>query len=267
MSHLLRHLAPVTTEGWGLLDDEARSRLRTALAGRKLVDFSGPHGFDHSALNLGRVGPVLDTPVEGVEARLRIVRTLAEIKVPFVVSRSTLLDAERGASNIDLDDLDRAAHQVALTENITVLHGWEAAGIVGATGASPHDAVPLGDSFGHYPFAVAHAVEVLRAAGVDGPYGLALGPEAYTGVVETTERGGHLLIDHIALILGGPVAWAPGVRGGVVLSLRGGDFEFVSGEDLSIGYDHHDGDSIALYLEETFTFQVSSPDAAVALVA
>ena len=178
MNHLLRSLAPVTDRGWDLLDDEARSRLRTALAARKLVGFSGPHGFDHSSLNLGRVGVALDPPVEGVEARLRRVLPLAEVRVPFVVSRATLLDAERGATDIDLDDLDRAAHQTALVENIAVFHGWEAAGIVGATSASAHDAVPLGDNFVHYPVAVTRAVAVLRAAGVDGPYGLALGARA-----------------------------------------------------------------------------------------
>ena len=54
MNHLLRELAPVTPTGWGLLDDEARERLTAALGARRLVDFSGPHGWDHSATNLGR---------------------------------------------------------------------------------------------------------------------------------------------------------------------------------------------------------------------
>jgi len=267
MNHLLRPLAPVTDRGWQLLDDEARSRLGTALAGRKLVDFSGPHGFEHSSLNLGRIGEPLDGPIDGVEARLRQVLPLAEIRVPFVVSRAALLDAERGATDIDLHDLDRAAHQIALAENTAVFHGWEPAGIVGASTASAHDAVALGDDFTHYPVAVARAVAVLRGSGVDGPYGLALGPKHYNGVVETAETGGHLLIDHLRSIIGGPVVWAPGVEGGALLSLRGNDFFFVSGEDLTIGYDNHDLQSVMLYIEETFTFHVASPDAVVALTA
>jgi uncharacterized linocin/CFP29 family protein len=265
VNHLLRSHAPITTRGWEVLDSEARGRLRTGLAARKLVDFSGPHGFDHSSLNLGRVSAAIESPVEGVEAKVRQVLPLAEIRVPFAVSRSALLDVERGAPEIELEHLDRAARQVALIENVAVLHGWEAAGIIGTTEASVHESVTLGDSYAAYPAVVAHATEVLRIAGIDGPYGLALGPEAYTGVVETSERGGHLLLDHLRTILGGPVVWAPGVRGGVVLSLRGGDFLLVCGEDLSIGYDHHDNDSVSLYLEETFTFQVASPDAVVAL--
>jgi uncharacterized linocin/CFP29 family protein len=55
------------------------------------------------------------------------------------------------------------------------------------------------------------------------------------------------------------------VRGAVVLSLRGGDFRFESGQDLSLGYDHHDADNVHLYVEESFTFRVATPEAAVAL--
>jgi uncharacterized linocin/CFP29 family protein len=61
--------------------------------------------------------------------------------------------------------------------------------------------------------------------------------------------------------------WAPGVQGAVVVSQRGDDYLFESGEDLAIGYDRHDGDAIELYLLESFTFRVATPEAAVALPA
>jgi len=114
---------------------------------------------------------------------------------------------------------------------------------------------------------VAKAVELLRRVGVAGPYGLALGTEGYTGVIESTEHGGYLVFDHLGKILDGPIVWAPGVRGAVVLSLRGGDFLFESGQDLSVGYDGHDADGVRLYLEESFSFRVATPEAAVALTA
>ena len=49
MNHLLRSHAPISDSAWGVLDEEARERLTPALAARKLVDFSGPHGWSHSA--------------------------------------------------------------------------------------------------------------------------------------------------------------------------------------------------------------------------
>ena len=48
-------------------------------------------------------------------------------------------------------------------------------------------------------------------------------------MIETAEHGGYPLLDHLHKILDGPIVWAPGVGGAVVLSLRGGDFLFESG--------------------------------------
>ena len=38
-------------------------------------------------------------------------------------------------------------------------------------------------------------------------------------------------------------------------------------QDVSIGYESHDGDVARLYLEESFSFHVTTPEAAVALTA
>ena len=121
-------------------------------------------------------------------------------------------------------------------------------------------------SFDKYPTAVAMAVNALRTAGIGGPYGLAIGPAGYTAIIETTEHGGYLLLDHIHRILDGPVVWTPGVQGAVVVSMRGGDFVLDCGQDLSIGYLSHDAESVRLYLEESVSFRVIEPDAAVAIV-
>jgi uncharacterized linocin/CFP29 family protein len=265
MNHLLRHLAPISDAGWELLDDEARERLQGSLAARRLVDFGGPHGWQHSATNLGRV-EVVDAPAaDGVSAAQRLVLPLVELRSEFTVSLAELRNNDRGAVDADLQALDVAAQRIAVAENVAVFHGWARAGIAGITDASPVAAQPLGESADGYPRSVARAVEALRAVGVDGPYGLALGPDEYTRVIETAEHGGYPLFDHLAKILEGPIVWAPGVVGAVVLSLRGGDFLFESGQDLAIGYSHHDADEAHLYLEESFSFRVATPEAAAPL--
>ena len=243
MNHLLRSHAPITDIAWRRLDAEGRERLVPALGARKLVDFSGPLGWEHSATNLGRVSDV-KAPGENLQARQRRVLPLVELRVSFRISRHELLDADRGATDLDLAGLDAAARRIAVAENIAVFHGWPEAGIVGIADATAHDAITLGTAYAGYPGHVAKAVETLLEAGVSGPYGLALGPQEYTGVVETTEHGGLVVLDHLRQILGGPIVWAPGVNGAVVLSLRGGDFLFESGEDLSLGYSHHDADNV-----------------------
>ena len=60
MNHLLRPLAPISDEAWEQIDNEAQRALRAFLAARRLVDFSGPHGWEHSALGLGRLAKYPD---------------------------------------------------------------------------------------------------------------------------------------------------------------------------------------------------------------
>lgn len=265
MDHLLQEKAPITSGGWEAIEDEAKSRLKTYLAARKLVEFVGPKGWSYSATNLGRVTKISKAPAEGVSARQRLVLPLVELRTEFTVARSEIDDVDRGAADADLADLDKATRRIALAENVSVFHGYKAAGIQGITEMSSHQPIAFDGEWEHLPTTVAKAVDVLRQAGIDGPFGLAIGPAGYTGIIETTEHGGLLLLDHLRQILGGPVVWAPGVEGGVVLSLRGGDFCFESGEDLSIGYLDHDAESVRLYLEESFSFRVLESDAAVAL--
>ncbi len=264
--HLLRGHAPISEAGWKLIDEEARARLTPGLAARRLVDFDGPKGWAHSATNLGRVAADEISPLDHVEGRVRRVLPLVELRARFTVSRAELAAGDRGAEDVDFDELDAAAQRVVVAENAAVFHGWSEAGIDGIARVSPHDAIPCGDEIDRWPSHVARAVETLLRNGVSGPYGLALGREEYTRVIETAEHGGHLLFDHLRKILGGPIVWAPGVDGGIVLSLRGGDFLFDSGQDISVGYDSHDADSVTLYLEESFSFRVTSPEAAVAIV-
>jgi uncharacterized linocin/CFP29 family protein len=264
MNHLLRSHAPISDAGWTRLDREARERLGPALAARRLVDFSGPHGWEHSATNLGRTSPLASAPCDGVTGRQRQVLPLVELRAPFELSRAELADADRGADDADLTPLDQAAHQIAIAENVAVFHGWRGV-ITGVSEASPHTQTKLGEAAETYPRHVAGAVERLLSNGIVGPYGLALGPAQYRRVVETAEHGGYPLLDHLRQILEGPIVWAPGVRGAVVVSLRGGDFVLESGQDLSIGYDSHDGEMVRLYVEESLSFHVATPEAAVAL--
>jgi uncharacterized linocin/CFP29 family protein len=267
MSHLLREHAPITPDGWRMIDEEARERLLPGLASRRLLDFSGPRGWEHSATNLGRIERTDVSAVKGVEARRRVVLPLVELRARFAVSREELRAGDRGAEDVDFAELDKAAQRLVEAENGAVFHAWPKAGIEGITKSSPHSAIKRGGSFENYPASVAGAVELLLRNGVGGPYGLALGREDYTSVVETAEHGGYPLLDHLRKILQGPIVWAPGVNGAVVLSMRGGDFAFESGQDLSVGYESHDSETVTLYLEESFSFRVLTPEAAVAIPA
>jgi uncharacterized linocin/CFP29 family protein len=266
-NHLLREHAPISDSNWKLLDEEARDRLSVLLAARRLVDFSGPYGWEYSATNLGRVTQVPAAPCDGVTAVQRRVLPMVEVRADFAISRAELRDDDRGAADADLETLDRAAHQIAVAENRAVFHGWAEASISGIAELSPHQGLQLGNEPSTYTRPVASAVETLLRAGIAGPYALALGNEEYKQVVETAEGGGYPLLEHLRKIVDGELVWAPGLEGAIVVSMRGDDFLFQSGQDLSIGYLDHDADEVRFYLEESFSFHVATPEAAVPIKA
>lgn len=265
MNHLMRDRAPITDAAWAQIEGEATRSLEHFLAGRKLVDFSGPHGWSHSAVDLGRVAPLEAGPITGVHAAQRRVLPLLELRTPFVLDRSELDAADRGADDLDLEPVIEASRRAAMAEDGSMFHGFAPAGVVGVAAATPHPVIAITDDYDDYPVHVATAVATLRAADVAGPYAIALGARCYTGVTETTERGGYPVFEHLRALLGGPIVWAPAVDGAVVLSQRGGDFELVIGEDFSIGYLAHDAETVTLYLEESLAFRINSSDAAVRL--
>jgi uncharacterized linocin/CFP29 family protein len=266
--HLLRDLAPIPSRAWQQIDDEARERLTPRLGARRLADWVGTGGWRHDAMSIGRTTE-LDSPpgasASGVTTRLRRVQPLAEFRVPFTVARAEVADLERGSNNPELDDLNRAALAAAEIENRIVFHGWPGAGITGISQSSPYETKALGADPEQYPNAVARAVDALRCNGIAGPYALAIAPEGYTRIVETTEHGGYLLLEHLTRILDGHVVWTPGVEGAVVVSARGGDFLLDVGQDLAVGYTSYDTENVHLYLEESLTFRVAEPDAGIAL--
>lgn len=265
MNHLFRDLAPITDAAWAEISDEATRTLEHFMAARRLVDFTGPLGYKASSVTLGRLDLLGDQPGDGVTAAHRRSLPLVELRRPFVLDRVELESIDRGASNADLDPVVDAARALATTEDRMVFSGYPSADITGIVDGSPHTPIRLTEAFDEYPNHAAKAVATLKAAGVGGPYAIALGPRCYAGVIETTEKGGYPILHHLALILEGPVVWAPAVDGAVVISQRGGDFELTVGQDVSIAYKDHDSETVTLELQESLAFLAPAPEAAIAL--
>lgn len=265
MNDLLRELAPISAAASKEIDEEARRALKLTLAGRKLVDFVGPLGWSASAISLGRAELVQQGPYDGVVARVRKNQPMVELRVPIELDREELESIGRGGKDADLRPVVEAARKIAMAEDGAIFHGYAAGGVEGIGQAASHSTLTLTDDYARYPIVVAEALSKLRNAGVAGPYGIALGPRCYRGLTETTTSGGYRVFDHVRRLLDGPVVWAPGVDGAVVVSMRGGDFELTVGQDFSIGYQDHTTTRVHLYLQETFTFRVLAPEAAVPL--
>ncbi len=262
MDLLKRNHAPITSEAWKQIDDEAKRVLQLNLAGRKLVDFDGPHGWQYSAVNTGHLTIRTDGGL-GVPWGVRGVVPLVEIRVPFELPIMELDNASRGAV-LDLPAVVNAAEKAAHAEDTAIFNGFKAGGIEGIIPSSPHSAITIPDDYADYPSIVVDAIETLRRGGINGPYALALGPGCYAGLAQAAEDG-YPIRERVEHFLDGPMVLAPKVDGAVLLSHRGGDFQLSVGQDLSIGYAGRDNDKVHLYLTESFAFRVLERGAAVYL--
>jgi uncharacterized linocin/CFP29 family protein len=263
MNNLHRELAPISDEAWTGIEEETARTLKRYLAGRRIVDVHGPTGLDTAAIGTGHQATI-DPPGKGVQARQRQVLPLVELRVPFTLSREQIDDVARGAEDSDWQPARDAARQIAFAEDQAIFAGYSAAGIGGIVPGASNPPLILPAEPADYPMAFARAAGQLRAAGVDGPYAAVLSAETYTAVSEASDHG-YPIIRHLHNVLDGELIWAPAISGAIVLTARGGDFGLYLGQDLAIGYLAHSDAEVTLYLQETFTFQMLTSEAAVAL--
>jgi uncharacterized linocin/CFP29 family protein len=264
MNNLHRELAPISDAAWAQIEEEATRTLKRYLAGRRVVDVQGPGGTMLSAVGTGHLQNIA-APGDGILARQRVVQALVELRVPFELDRRQIDDVERGANDSDWQPAKDASRKIAFAEDRAIFDGYAAAGIPGIRQGTSNPVMTLPGDARAYPEAIAQALTQLRLVGVNGPYSVLFGADAYTLLAETSDQG-YPVLQHIRrMVEDGEIIWAPAIEGAFVLTTRGGDFDLHIGQDTSIGYLSHTDDAVRLYLQETFTFLLLTTEAAVAL--
>jgi uncharacterized linocin/CFP29 family protein len=263
MNNLHRELAPISDSAWAQIEEEATRTLKRYLAGRRVVDVQGPGGTMLSAVGTGHLQTIA-APEDGILARQREVKALVELRVPFELLRQQIDDVERGADDSDWQPAKDAARKIAFAEDRAIFDGYAAAGIGGIRQGTSNPVMTLPGDARAYPEAITQALSQLRLVGVNGPYSVLLGADAYTLLAETSDQG-YPVLQHIKRLVDGEIIWAPAIAGAFVLTTRGGDFDLHLGQDTSIGYLSHTDAAVTLYLQETFTFLLLTTEAAVTL--
>jgi uncharacterized linocin/CFP29 family protein len=264
MNNLHRELAPISDAAWAQIEEESSRTLKRYLAGRRVVDVKGPGGIGISAVGTGHLRTIA-APGDGIVSRQREVKAMVELRVPFALDRQTIDDVERGANDSDWQPAKDAARQIAFAEDGAIFDGYAAAGIEGIRKGTSNPIKTLPTNALEYPEAIAQGLSQLRLVGVNGPYAVLLGADAYTALAETSDHG-YPVLEHVKRLVKDQIIWAPAIAGAFVLTTRGGDFDLHIGQDVSIGYLSHTDSTVRLYLQETFTFLLLTTEAAVALV-
>jgi uncharacterized linocin/CFP29 family protein len=263
MNNLHRELAPISDAAWAQIEEETSRTFKRYLAGRGVVDVQGPGGLGLSAIGTGHLRTIA-APADGIVARQREAKALVEIRVPFELDRAAIDDVERGSNDSDWQPAKDAARQIAFAEDRAIFEGYSAAGIGGIRQGTSNPIMVLPTDVRAYPEAIAQALSQLRLVGVNGPYAVLLGADAYTALAETSDHG-YPVLEHVQRLVKDEIIWAPAIAGAFVLTTRGGDFGLYIGQDVSIGYSSHTDAAVRLYLQETFTFLLLTTEAAVAL--
>src|SRR5258708_4347914 len=263
MNNLHRELAPISDAAWAQIEQETTRTLKRYLAGRRVVDVQGPGGSGLSAVGTGHLQKIA-APQNGILARQREVKALVELRVPFELDRQAIDDVDRGANDSDWQPAKDAARKIAFAEDGAIFESYAAAGIVGIRKGASNPALPLPADVRAYPEAIAQALSQLRLVGVNGPYTVLLGADAYTALAETSDHG-YPVLDHVKRLVRDEIVWAPAIEGAFVLTTRGGDFDLHIAQDVSNGYLSPTDATVRLYLQETLTFLLLTSEAAVAL--
>jgi uncharacterized linocin/CFP29 family protein len=263
MNNLHRELAPISDAAWAQIEEETSRTLKRYLAGRRVIDVHGPAGAGLSAVGTGHLRTIASSK-DGIVARQREVKALVELRVPFELDRQTIDLVDRGANDSDWQPAKDAARQIAYAEDGAIFDGYDAAGIVGIRQGTSNPKMSLPADVREYPDAVAHGLSQLRLVGVNGPYAVLLGADAYTALSETSDHG-YPVLEHVKRLVEDKIIWAPAIEGAFVLTTRGGDFDLHIGQDFSIGYLSHTDKAVRLYLQESITFLLLTAEAAVAL--
>ena len=259
MDILKRELAPITAAAWAEIDEQATRSLKALLSARKVVDVTGPMGPDFPGVPEGR----LEYPKKPAKGELTCgihkVHHLVETRIPFELDIRELDNVVRGAKDVDLENLEKAAKQIALFEEKVVYHGLAEANIQGLKICKGDQCLTISSKPEQILEAVAHGVTTFNERSIEGPYALVVGPKLWSGMSAHVQ--GYPVKMQAENILGGTVVLSPYLSGdhageAYMISMRGGDFELVIGQDLAVGYESHTAEKVKLYFTESFTFRM-----------
>lgn len=263
MEFLKRSFAPLTEKQWQEIDNRAREIFKTQLYGRRFVDVEGPYGWEYAAHPLGEV-EVLSDENETVKWGLRKSLPLIELRATFTLGLWELDNLERGKENVDLSSLEETVRKVAEFEDEVIFEGCEKSGVKGLLSFKEERKIQCGNSPGDLLESLMRALSTFSKEGIDGPYTLVINTDRWINLLK--EGTGHYPLEkRVTELLGGRVITTPRIEDALVVSERGGDFKLILGQDLSIGYEDREKDSVRLFVTETFTFYVVNPEAMVYL--
>jgi uncharacterized linocin/CFP29 family protein len=262
---LKKELAPISEVAWKEIEEQIKKGMTNYLTARKFVDIDGPNGFDFGAVSTGRLTMPGNKTKEDVSYGIRSVLPLVEARKAFTLDQWELDNVDRGAMDIDLESLEKATKQLAAFEENVIYKGLKNAGIKGLAESNYNPPVLLPSIPDDIIRFIGAQINLLQRNSVDGPYSLVINEKYWLDLINLVDS--YPIMKQLKELLGGQVIVNDHIEKSFLVSERGGDFELTIGQDVSVGYEASDARKVKLYLTESFTFRVLSPEAVIVISA
>lgn len=264
MEILNRANAPFGASVWGTIDLTLNEFLTKRLNLRSVVDFDGGYSYETDSIPTKYSTEVSNK--NGVLISTREPIKMVEIKKSFKLSKSVIENIKKGIEDFDDKELAAVANEFSSVENNMILSGLKEANIGGITTNKDIKTIEVKltkDILG----AVAKSLGTFNQEFVDGTFKLVISSatmaklytEFFDGISVKTKLDDILGAGNIV------INQDIGDSKALIISQRGGDFEFYSGLDVSIGFEKETKDSVELFLIQTCAFRVLAPEAAIVL--
>lgn len=264
MELLNKTKAPFGNVVWEEIDKTLNEYLSKRLNLRSVIDFNDTYDFDTDSISTKKISTLKND--NGLTISKREPISMVEIKKIFSLSKNVIQDIQRGMSDYDDSSLREVSNDFSQIENSIILSGLSGANIDGIITNSEIKSIEV-KSTKDILAGVAKAMGVFNKEFVSGTFKLVVSSQTL-GKLYTEFFDGFSVKTKLDDILGSNeiiVNQTIGDDKALLISQRGGDFEFYSGLDVCVGFEKELDESIELFLLQTLSFRVINPEAAILL--
>jgi uncharacterized linocin/CFP29 family protein len=262
MEILNRTNAPFSSGVWSTIDETMREYLSKRLAMRGLVDFEDQYSYDTDAIFTKELKTLSNQ--KGLSISTREPIKMLEIKKTFTLSNDTIEQIKRGVEDFEDKELASAANEFATIENTMILEGLKQADFQGIANHKDVKKVEVKSTKAILQ-GVAQSLGTFNKEFVEGDFKLVLSSatmaklytEFFDGISVKTKLDD--ILGENQLVINEDM----GNDKAMIISQRGGDFEFCSGLDISVGFEKTNKDNVELFLLQTCALRILGPEAAI----
>jgi uncharacterized linocin/CFP29 family protein len=266
MRYLPREDAPFGDKLWEMIEGTVIGAARSQLAGRRVLDITGPYGLGLRALDEAERATETTATEGESEAAITAAPTIPVpmLQAEFSLPIRDVAAVEEHGTPIRLGAAASAAIACARLEDQLVFDGDDALEISGLLTADGAASVGVGDwtKVGRAVEDLIAAVNALDAAGFPGPYAAAIAPVLYNALYLRYPQGNMTQLDHARQLITAGLVKAPVLESGGVVLASGRQFAtIVIGQDMAVGFVGPAGPRYEFVVVESLCPRILVPEA------